>query len=158
MKGSLSCYCFLPRYILSRPVFPRRGRALLLRPEPTTVGERNERRRGRKDCSPGRHRSARRVNVCSVLRASSSSSDDRDHKEIMDETWHGSKHWSILFLGERGGGSGGWGEREERHAWVVTQRSQDCHFFSECTSRSTRRNESTSCSAASAACTQAHFP
>lgn len=131
MKGSLSCYRFLSRSILSRPVFPRLGHALLLIPEPTAVGEKKERmrRRGRKDCSPGRHRSAHRVNVCSVLRASSSSSDDRDHKEIMDETWHGSKHGSILFQGECGGVCGGWGEREECCAWVVAQKSEDCHFF-----------------------------
>lgn len=131
MKGSLSCYRFLSRSILSRPVFPRLGHALLLIPEPTAVGEKKERmrRRGRKDCSPGRHRSAHRVNVCSVLRASSSSSDDRDHKEIMDETWHGSKHGRILFRGECGGVCGGWRESEECCAWVVAQKSEDCHFF-----------------------------
>lgn len=115
MKGSLSCYRFLFLSILSRPVFPRLGHALLFDTRTDCGG--GEEEEGEEGSFPppgggmggGRQRSAHRVNVCSVLRASRSSSNDADHREIMDETWHGSKHGSILFLG---------GRREEKGANV----------------------------------------
>lgn len=109
VKGSLSYYRFLFLSILSRPVFPRLGHARLLIPEPTAVGGVGG---GGKVRSPGRQRCAHRVNVCSVLPASPSSGDDADHKEIMDETWHGSKPGSILFLGKSGGGESRRGDAE----------------------------------------------
>lgn len=61
--------------------------------------------------------------------SSPTSSDDAHHKEIMDETWHGSKPWSILFLGKRGGGDRRRGERGERRRGLSLRKARIVTIF-----------------------------